>query len=148
MTAKKNTTLLLNAVIGSLSLLLAILLFALVSRILFPRIHNERATQNNALISKVIQVEVLNGCGVSGVADKFTSILRKAGFDVVDLGNFDTFNVEHTMVIDHSGNLENAKRVAHALGINPEHVIQEVSPDYYLDATVVIGSDYGNLKKN
>lgn len=148
MTVKKNTTFLLNAVIGFLSLLLAILLFALTSRVVFPRIQNERTNKNNQLISKVIQVEVLNGCGVSGVANKFTSVLRKDGFDVVQIGNFNTFNVEHTMVIDRSGNIENAKRVAKALGINPNHVIQEVSPNYYLDATVVIGSDYENLKTN
>lgn len=146
MTAKNNSNLGLNAVIGFLSLLLVFLIIALTTRIVYPRIQNQRANNQKKLIGKVIQISVLNGCGVQGLANRFTNELRKDGFDVVQSGNFNTFDVTHSMVIDRSGNLENAKRVAHALGISNKNIIQEVSPDYYLDATVVIGSDYEKLK--
>ena len=41
--------------------------------------------------------------------------------------------------------MANAYRVADALGVDPLHVIQEESPDFFLDVTVVIGQDYESL---
>lgn len=148
MSQSKNPGFFLNAVIGFLSLLLLVLLGAFFTRMFFPRIQNTRTNAQAQLISKVIQVEVLNGCGVPGIASRYTHILRKNGFDVVESGNFDNFDVTHTFIIDHSGHIENARRVARALGVNPKRVIEERSKDYYLDATIVVGSDYNSLKLN
>jgi hypothetical protein len=41
--------------------------------------------------SEIIQVEVLNGCGVTGVADRFTDFLRSEKFDVVKTDNYVTY---------------------------------------------------------
>jgi len=138
--------LLLNAAIGFLSVLLFALLFALGTRVIYPRILNTRAEANSQLISNIIQIEVLNGCGVAGIANRYTSVLRKNGFDVVETGNFDHFNLEQTIVISRSGVMENARQIASALGIEDQNIIREESPDYYLDVTVVIGHDYEQLK--
>jgi hypothetical protein len=135
-----------NALLGFLGVLLAVLLLALATRFLYPRVESGRTEDSGILISDVIQVEVLNGCGVSGVANKFTNSLRKNGFDVVETGNFDSKDVSKSFVIDRTGNLENAVRVAVALGIDEKQVIQEVSKQFFLDATVVIGADYPTLK--
>ena len=145
MTQKQKSPFLLHASLGFLSVLLLILLTALFTRIIYPRIVAERS-ESSTLISDVIQSEVLNGCGVPGLATQFTSKLRENGFDVVESGNFETFDIRKTLVIDRSGNLDNALKVAHALGVHEDQVMQEISPDYYLDASVVIGSDYENLK--
>jgi hypothetical protein len=134
-----------NVAIGLLSVVLIVLLAALASRVIYPRIQTERDQSVSHLISEVIQIQVLNGCGVAGVATQFTSKLRRSGFDVVESGNFETFNVEKTFVIDRSGNLENARRVARALGISEENIIREVARGFYLDATVVIGLDFNQL---
>ncbi len=141
-----SNTFALNAVIGFLGLLLCLLLFGLFSRLIYPRIKNHRASDSQNLIGNVIQVSVLNGCGVSGVADEFTDALRKNGFDVVKTGNFNNYNMKHTTVISRTHNKNNAERVARALGINSSHILTEVSKDYYLDATIIIGSDYHSLK--
>ncbi|MDZ7658876.1 LytR C-terminal domain-containing protein [Fodinibius sp.] len=148
MTSKNSETnsFALNATIGFLSLLLAILIFGLFTRIIYPRIENQRATNNPELIGDIIQLEVLNGCGVPGLANDFTSALRKNGFDVVETGNFKNFDMQNTVVIARTFSTDNAKRVADALGIAEEHVFIEASEDFYLDATVVIGSDYKSLK--
>ncbi len=138
----------LNASIGFLSLLLTLLIFGLFTRIVYPRIENQRATENPELISNIIQLEVLNGCGIPGLANEFTSVLRKNGFDVVETGNFKNFDMKNTVVIARTFDTENAKRVADALGIAEKHVFIEASEDFYLDATVVIGSDYESLKLN
>lgn len=138
----------LNSVIGFLGVLLFILIIALFSRILYPRIVADRTTEDPALISEVIQLEVLNGCGITGIATRFTDRLREYGFDVVETGNYDHFDVSETFVISRSGQMENAYRVANALGISREQVIREQSPDFYLDVTLVIGTDYESLNLN
>jgi hypothetical protein len=137
--------LLLNAAIGFLSVLLIALLIALGTRVIYPRILNTRVEANSQLISNVIQIEVLNGCGVAGIANRYTSVLRKNGFDVVETGNFDHFNLEQTIVISRSGVMENARQIASALGISEENILREESPDFYLDVTVVIGHDFEQL---
>lgn len=135
----------LNAAIGFLGVLLLILLIAIGSRFIYPRIVTERVSADPALVSNVIQLEVLNGCGIPGIATRFTDRLREYGFDVVESGNFDHFNVDKSFIISRSGQMENALRVAKAIGIPEQNVIREASPDFYLDVTIVIGSDFESL---
>lgn len=150
-TAKNNgngeNDLIWNAAIGFLALLLIILIAALVTRFIYPRIVNQRAENQSHLISNIIQVEVLNGCGIPGIANTYTGVLRNNGFDVVETGNFDHFNLQNTLVIGRTNVKDNAYRVADALGIAPEHVLIESSPDFYLDVTIVIGHDYESLNE-
>ncbi|HYW35961.1 MAG TPA: LytR C-terminal domain-containing protein [Balneolaceae bacterium] len=143
-----SNTFALNSIIGFLGLLLCLLLFGLFSRLVYPRIQNKRAANSNKLIGNVIQVAVLNGCGAHGIADKITTKLRHNGFDVVRTGNFKNFNMKHTTVISRTPNKTNAEKVAKALGVAKSHVLVESSHNYYLDATIVIGSDYHSLKLN
>lgn len=143
--SSSDKNLYLNTLIGFLGFLLVLLLAALFTRIIYPRIISERTENHSELISNIIQLEVLNGCGVNGVANAYTNILRRNGFDVVETGNFDHFNLKESIVISRSGNMNNAFRIAKALGIKKENVLREESPDFYLDATVVIGADYKQL---
>lgn len=140
--------LILNTIIGFLGVLLLVLLVALFSRIIYPRITADRVHEDPALISDVIQLEVLNGCGISGIANRFTDGLREFGFDVVETGNYDHFDVTNTFVISRNGQIENAYRVADALGISHEQVLREQAPEFYLDVTLIIGSDYQSLNLN
>lgn len=146
--SSSGNSLYLNATIGFLSVLLLILLVALFTRLIYPRIVNQRSETQSELISEIIQIEVLNGCGVNGIANDYTSILRENGFDVVETGNFETFDLQKTIIISRSGVMDNAMRVADALGVSRDQVIREASPDYYLDVTLVIGHDYEMLNKN
>ena len=95
--------------------------------------------------SDIIQVEVLNGSGMEGIADKFTDYLRAKGFDIVKIGNYISSDMSESMVIDRIGNMNNAYKVARTLGIKNENVIQQLNKDYLLDVTIVIGRDYFNL---
>jgi capsular polysaccharide biosynthesis protein len=148
---EKNTStknLYLNSAIGFLSVLLIGLLIALFTRIVYPRIFNQRADQTTELIGSIIQLEVLNGCGEAGIANNFTAHLRNNGFDVVEVGNFERFDVEKTFVISRSSSPNNARRVADALGVSEQNIIREESSDFYLDVTVVLGKDYETLNTN
>jgi hypothetical protein len=96
--------------------------------------------------SRVIQLDVLNGCGAKGIGIKFTNYLRASGFDVVEMKNYKSFHVPQTMVVDRIGNLQTAKQVAKALGVSEKNVIQQLNPDYYVEVSVIIGKDYADLK--
>lgn len=93
----------------------------------------------------IVQVDVRNGCGVSGVADRYTDYLRSKGFDVADIGNYVSTDVDQTLIIDRIGNMDNAFKVAKALGVREENVIPQHNKDYFIDVTVVIGKDYFSL---
>ncbi len=107
--------------------------------------NNSGAANSNQVVSDIIQVEVLNGCGVGGVGDKFTDFLRGRNFDVVKTGNYISSDVDESMVICRTDNMANAYKVAKALGIKNENVIQQLNKDYFLDVSIVVGRDYFNL---
>jgi len=95
--------------------------------------------------SEIIQVEVLNGSGVSGLTDKGVDFLRNKKFDVVSKGNYESFDVLETLIIDRTGNTANAEAVAKALGVKTK-IIQQINSNYLLDVSVVIGKDYFNFE--
>ncbi len=97
------------------------------------------------VVPEILQIEVLNGCGVKGVAAQLTDFLRTQGFDVVKTDNYESFNVTETVVIDRRGNLENGIRIAKTLGLGEERALQEVNDAYLIDATLIIGKDFQNL---
>jgi hypothetical protein len=134
----------LNAVIVLLGLLVLFLGYGFVSRVLLrPPVESGRAQGSP---SGVIQVDVLNGCGAAGSAVAVTNYLRARGFDVVEMRNYKTFDVPESMVIDRTGDRANAERVAYALGIRADNILQQINQDYYVDVSVLIGRDYPALK--
>ncbi len=137
---------LMNVGLAVLGLVVLLLLYALGTRVFAPRVDAAREANPGQLVGRIIQVEVRNGCGADGVAGDLTRFLRRSGFDVVEVGNHTSFDEPHSLVIDRIGDLEAARKVAHALGIAEEYVRQDVRPGLYLDATVVIGKDYAILK--
>ncbi len=98
-------------------------------------------------VQQLIQVEVLNGCGVAGVGDKFTDIIRSSGFDVVKTGNYMSFDIDNTFIIDRLGKIETAYRVADSLGIDKKNIINQTNKQYFLDLTIVIGKDFNKYFK-
>jgi hypothetical protein len=139
-----------NLILNSIILFLGILIVFL-SYSLFNRLSGYYSQQNTGdtkkISSSIIQVEVLNGCGSPGIAEKFTDFLRKENFDVVQMGNYISFDIDKSLVIDRTGNTNNARRVAAALGIDNKNVIIQKNDDSFLDVSVVIGKDYKKLNQ-
>ena len=135
--ALNGIILLLISVVGYLS-------YAFISQ----RISDSYAEQQKVAAPplRIIQLDVLNGSGVKGVASKFTSYLRSNGFDVVEMKNYKSSDLLETLVLDRVGDLTSARRVATALGVNERHIIQQLNPDYFVDVSVVIGKDFSHLK--
>jgi|YelNatPaOPRAMG01_1025707.scaffolds.fasta_scaffold00288_3 hypothetical protein len=125
-----------------------LLLYSFMDRLfIHPPAKSERSDDTPPTrVEKVIQISVENECGQQNVAMIFTNFLRKRGFDVVETGNGSSFDRQITMVVDAAGNLENAKRVATALGVDESNVVQRIDPHAYVDVKVLIGRDFSKLK--
>jgi hypothetical protein len=54
--------------------------------------------------------------------------------------------IERTYVVDRSGNLEAARKLATILGIAQDKVFQKIDRNLYLDVTVMVGKDFSQLK--
>jgi hypothetical protein len=142
--SREPRSLALTVLIGALALLVLFLSYSLVERhFLRPPVDTERQGPSTG---GVIQIDVLNGCGVSGAATSVRDYLRARGFDVVEMRNYKSFDVEESLVVDRTGAIGNAEKVAYALGINTSRIIQQINPDYYVDVSVVVGRDYRSLK--
>lgn len=115
--------------------------YSLLNRLgIIPSKYKEEIKPKN--VQQLIQVEVLNGCGVGGVGDKFTDIIRSKGIDVVKTGNYMSFDIDQTFIIDRSGKLETAYKVADSLGMDKKNIINQTNKQYFLDLTIVIGKDF------
>jgi len=145
--AGKTTNSFLNFTILLLSAVIIFLTYSIITKVgYFYR--NDNDNENIGVNKKPVQLEVLNGCGVNGIAEKFTDYLRAANFDVVNIGNYRSFDVDYSLLIDRTGNKKNAFEIASKLGIGKNNIIQQVNKEYFLDVTLVIGKDYKRLKNN
>jgi hypothetical protein len=136
----------LNVALLLLGLAVLVLVYAMATRAFSPRVDPSREANPTGLVGTILQVEVRNACGADGIAAQTTQYLRRHGFDVVEVGDHTSFSLETSQVIDRVGDLEAAKKVAAALGIDEAHVTQDIQPDYYLDASILLGRDYTTLK--
>jgi len=132
------------------SLILSILILFLGYSLLSNLNVFEQKSETDILIKhkQNMQIEVLNGCGVDGVADMFTDSLRTKNIDVVNTGNYRSYNIDNSIVIDRTGNIFNAEYVADVIGIDNKQVIQQKNKNYFLDVTLIIGKDYKQLFNN
>jgi len=125
--------------------LVGILAWAFFSRVSTERPDPRRLDGEDVRASDIIQIEVLNGCGVEGIARSVRDYYVELGFDVVAVDNYSRMDVENTFVIDRSGNNDTARQVALALGVPDSTIVVDIKPEYYLDAVVVLGRDYADL---
>jgi len=138
----KTTMIVLNSIIGLLVITVAYLIYTFF---LLPAPQKEKENAQNQPV-RIIQLDVLNGCGVPGLAARMTDLLRQRGFDVVEVKNYVSFQVPHTIIIDRIGNRVAARRVAAALGVDEQNIVQQINADYFVDVSVVVGKDYSTLK--
>ena len=136
-----------NIIIAFLAIVIIFLAYSVYLKIKNKE-EAEKELAKKKAAAPIIQLEVLNGCGSLGAAEKFTDFLRKNNFDVVQTGNYISFDVNKSMVIDRTGNKENAIKVADALGIDHNNIIQQINNDYILDVSLIIGKDFKQLKPN
>ena len=104
--------------------------------------------------AQLVRVQVLNGCGVPGMAGTFADKLRLASnrdfeFVVVDQGNFATFDVTETLILDRGASMDAALEIASLYGLPRDRVMQQSLTDNILDieVSILLGSDVTSLKE-
>lgn len=122
--------------------------YSLVERIFIsPTIENEIEIANNGTMqTRTIQIEILNGTKINGLANKMMNWLRRREFDVLNAGNWQNDSVQTTIIFDRLGNIKASKNVAAALGVPDSLVFSKPDSLLFLNTTVVIGEDYKTLK--
>lgn len=138
----RSGALLLNLSILALGTLVVIFVVSGLYKGCGSPVDPRRAVDTTGLIGEYIQVEVLNGCGMSGLASEMTDYLRMRGFDVVFTGNNEIFGVEKTHVLNRINDPRAAQQVALAIGLSSSSVVVQPDPGLYVEASVVIGCDY------
>ncbi len=126
-----------------------------------PRLpaENDKQSSDNGLpvyspIQKKVQVEVLNGCGVKGIAKLLADRLKKHDYDVVYSGNYlekgrENFNVKKSRLIDQlntSNNLANTRDLADIMGIELGNIESMESTSPIADISIIVGRDYKELQ--
>ncbi len=135
-----------NALIFLLAIVVIYLGYSFIIKITDQNRYNKAGDEMEAP-ADIVQLEVMNGCGASGVADRVTDYLRQKGCDVVNSGNYKSFDVEKTLVVDRAGNYANALKIAKMLGVaKKETIIRQLNDEYFLDVSVIIGKDYYSLE--
>ena len=139
----------------SLSFLLITVSLLLLSKKMYHNSNNSNESSLSSLLKKTqseietgykVQVSVLNGCGVKGIADLYTNFLRDMGYDVVDYGNAIHFEHSETKLIIHNKNHKNfIYEIVELLEIKPEYLEYKYNKNIFYDLTLIIGSDYTNL---
>ena len=84
-----------------------------------------------------LRIEVLNGCGISGVGDQAASLLRRGGYRVEQIGNADHFHYHEDIVIARTVPWAAAEGVVRWLP--GSIVVEQRIPGYPYDITVIVG---------
>jgi len=96
-----------------------------------------------------IRIQVLNGCGVKGLAKLISPALRAKGFDVRETRNAGSFRYARSQIFDRTGRLENAFTVADSLGIERSLAATQIARNLTdIDITLIVGADFEQLKFN
>jgi hypothetical protein len=92
-----------------------------------------------------IRVQILNGCGVRGIARRMTDCLRAKGFDVRESGNAARYDYVNTEVIVRTNDQSVGDMVAKKIGVDSVSIVPDRSL-VDIEVTVIIGKDYKTLR--
>jgi hypothetical protein len=152
---------LLNGLIGVLSIFLIAFIYSISQKsvrngvpmnVTFPETSDQSLLavdiyEENPVLD--IEVEVLNGCGITGVAGEISEFLRERQFDVVRSENADHFQYTRTLIIQRNENVDGLAAVVKALNIKLDdrsRVLIQPDPASDVDVTLIIGSDYRSIQ--
>ena len=117
--------------------------------------NQEKPINLSSLISKTkseietghkIQIQIQNGCGLSGIAKVYTNFLRSHGYDVIDYKNAQHFDYDNTQLIIHKKDTVNfINEMVQTLQIKPNSITYNYDNNNIYEMTVIIGHDYNNL---
>lgn len=94
---------------------------------------------------RAIQIRILNGAGVPGIARTVQQYLRRRGYDVVEIANAPR-QFPQCVLYDHLGDSLAAEQVRYTLDMRKEAVIRQLDSDLVLHCSIVLGNDWATLR--
>ena len=89
-----------------------------------------------------VRIEVLNGCGLGGIAKRTADFLQLKGYDIRDYKNADRSNYEKTSIIVRSGNKSHGEALASTISFPVELIVMDPDPNLIdVDVTLILGKD-------
>lgn len=85
------------------------------------------------------KIEVLNGCGVKGIAAKYANIIKDEKFELESIGNYESNSVEESFIEYNPRYKKDVKTISRLLGIKKISKILE--KDNQVDIRVIVGKD-------
>lgn len=96
-----------------------------------------------------IQVEILNGCGISNITNLFRDFFISNNIDIIAVGNYADFKQQKSFIIYHSYDVkEKAEELALKLNIDTKLVKSDIFQKPINELTLVLGFDYSKLNRN
>ena len=130
------------------SLVLIIIVLFIAKTKFFKEVSSNNVNANlnkNTYVEAKAEVEILNGCGQSGIANLFTHFLRFHNYDIIEIKNADNFNYEETyIIINNSNKLSLAKELIELLKINEKNI--SIDKNKIWEISIIIGKDYKMLE--
>ncbi len=107
------------------------------------------ASEDAAAQERIYALEILNGTDKQGLARRTSELYQSFGYDVIRVGNAETNDYGHTLVIDRIGNEHVAEIIAQVIQCDAiqSTVLEENGPDLYgteaiVDFTIILGEDF------
>ncbi|UCF59892.1 MAG: LCP family protein [Anaerolineaceae bacterium] len=91
------------------------------------------------------RVAVLNGTGEEGLAGRMAEVFTKLGFNVVEIGNADSWNYLTTHVFDYTGNPYTTQYLMELMDLSQSQILFQSVPDSEIDVAIIIGYDWPEL---
>ena len=98
---------------------------------------------------KNIKVEILNGCGIKGIAARASEFLRSEHrIDVIRSDNANNYNYSKTIIIGRNEDLDKILSVSKAFDIsinNTNHIRHVPDETLGVDVTIILGKDINSF---
>lgn len=101
---------------------------------------NQDSDDSSSFNPSSIRVEVLNGSGTAGLANKLAEQLKDKGFQVVKVGNADSFNYSETQILDRTGKKSLVREINTLVGSSSSQKFVQNSANS--DITIIIGKNF------
>ena len=105
-------------------------------------------SEDEPVIEEVIAtpavVEVLNGCGVSGIAGRMAEFLKSNTIEVFKTDDADNSSYPETIIIGRDSRFDHAAEISALTGITNRTFDYE--SDSLVNVTIILGKDYQNFQ--
>ena len=134
----------------ALGIVNVVLIVSFVSKHFLSGREHAISSEAEVVTPENLKIEVLNGCGVDGLARKYADLLKEKGFDPVNVATYERTEMPRTYIIDRrSKEMTMGLKIAKFLGLPEQYVsYQQAKPDRMVAVSVILGQDYKTIPAN